>query len=131
MGGTGEQMEEEDDEEEYDFKEDKEVMAAPQKWLAIARFYSVQSFKTWVLLNELSKAWGKALDVPVRELGDNRFLVEFGVEWLWKKAIYGGPWTFWGDAIIFVPYDGLHRFSEVVIESIGLWLRIYEARLWW
>lgn len=52
--------------------------------------------------------------------------MEFDSKWLWKKAIYGGPWTFRGDVIIFVPYDGLKHFSEVVIESIALWVRIYD-----
>lgn len=116
----------EEDEEEYAFEDDEEAALAPAKWMAIARYYSGQEFKTWVLFNELSKAWGRALEVPVRELRDNRFLVEFDSEWLWKKAVFGGPWTFRGDAVIFVPYDGLKRFSEVEIESIGLWIRIYD-----
>lgn len=38
----------------------------------------------------------------------------------------GGPWTFRGDVVIFVPYDGLRCFSEVVIEHIALWVRIYN-----
>lgn len=117
---------EDDDGEEFVFEEDEELMQASHKWMAIARYYSGQDYKTWVLFNELSKAWGKTSPVPVRDLRDNRFLVEFDSEWIWKKAIHGGPWTFRGDAIIFVPYDGLQRFSEVVIESIALWVRIYD-----
>lgn len=39
--------------------------------------------------------------MPVRELCD-----EFDSEWLWKKVVFGGPWTFRGDAVIFVPYEG-------------------------
>ena len=42
------------------------------------------------------------------------------------KATQGGPWRHKGDAIIFVPYDGVTRLSEVTIESIGLWIRIYD-----
>lgn len=66
------------------------------------------------------------MPVPVHELRDNRFLVEFDSEWLWKKVLSGGQWTFRDDAVIFVPYDGMQRFSEVVIESIALWIRIYD-----
>lgn len=63
----------------------------------------------------------------VRDLRrDNRFLVEFDSEWLCKKAIHGGPWTFRGDAVIFVVYDGLKRFLEVIIDSISMWIRIYD-----
>lgn len=118
--------EEEEEEEEFVFEEDDEAMQAKAQWMAIARFYSGQEFKTWVLFNELSKAWGGALPMPVRDLRDNRFLVEFDSEWLWKKAIFGGPWTFRGDAVIFVAYDGLKRFSEIIIDSISLWIRIYD-----
>lgn len=130
IGAANEQVHEgdgddDDEEEEYVFEED-EAMQAPVKWLAVARYYSGQEFKTWVLFNELSKVWGKSLAVPVRDLGDNRFLVEFDVEWLWRKAVYGGPWTFRGDAVIFAPYDGFKRLSEVAIESVALWIRIYD-----
>lgn len=117
---------EEEDEEEYAFEDDEEAVQAPPKWLAIARFYSGQDFKTWVLFSELSKVWGRSVPVPVRDLRDNRFLVEFDTEWLWKKVVFGGPWTFRGDAVIFVPYDGLCRFSDVVIEHIALWIRFYD-----
>jgi hypothetical protein len=42
-------------------------------------------------------------------------------------VINGGPWKFrGGDAMIFVPYDGVQRTSEIQIESIMLWVRIYD-----
>lgn len=82
-----------------------------------------------MLFSELSRVWGKTQSIPVRDLGDNHFLVEFDSEWLWRKAIHGGPWTLRGIAVIFVPYDGMQRFSEVVIESIALWVRFYDIPL--
>lgn len=85
-----------EEEEEYAFEDDEEAVKTPQKWMAIARFYSGQDYKTWVLFNELSKAWGRNAPVPVRELRDNRFLVEFDSEWLWSKVLHGGLWTFRG-----------------------------------
>ena len=54
------------------------------RWLAIARYYSVKAFSTWALFSKLSSLWGKTDPIPVRELGDNRFLVEFDSEKLWK-----------------------------------------------
>lgn len=62
----------------------------------------------------------------MRELGDNRFLVEFDSERLWKRVVGGGPWRHKGDAVIFVAYDGIRRISEVAINSIALWVRIYD-----
>jgi hypothetical protein len=64
--------------------------------------------------------------LPVRELGNNRFLVEFDSEKLWSRVIGGGPWKHKRDAVIFVPYDGVCRFSDVVIDSIVLWILIYD-----
>nr|CAB3489255.1 unnamed protein product [Digitaria exilis] len=75
--GDGEQEEE----EEYVIEEEEDAVQGPC-WMAVARFYSGQVYKTGVLFNELSKAWVKALPVP--------------------------------------------RFSEVVIESIALWIRVYD-----
>jgi len=77
------------------------------------------------MFSELSAIWGKKTSIPVRELGENRFLVEFDED-LWKRVIEGGPWRHKDDAVIFVPYDGIQRLSEVMIESIALWVRIYD-----
>lgn len=38
-----------------------------------------------------------------------------------------GRGRFGGDAVIFVPYDGLKRFSDVAIDSIALWVRFYDV----
>ena len=52
-------------------------------------------------------------------------MVEFDED-LWKRVIEGGPWRHKDDAVIFVPYDVIQRLSEVMIESIALWVRIYD-----
>jgi hypothetical protein len=75
------------------------------------------------LFDDLFQLWG---DGTARDLGNNRYLVEFTAERSLNFALRGGPWTFKGDAIIMVRYDGLDRISEVVIESIPLWIRIYD-----
>jgi hypothetical protein len=65
-------------------------------------------------LNELSKSWGKKEAVPFRSLGENRYIVEFDSEKLWRRMINGGPWKFkGGDDMIFVPYDGVQMTSEI------------------
>jgi hypothetical protein len=52
--------------------------------------------------------------------------LEFSTESVLNFVLRGGPWGFKGDAIIIVRYDGLTKLSEVVIESIPLWVRIYD-----
>ena len=123
-GNQGKEDAEED--EEYAFEDDEEATQMPPRWLAIARYYSGKAFSTWAMFSELSTMWGKKEPIPVRELGDNRFLVEFDSEKLWRRVLEGGPWKHKKDAVIFAPYNGTQRMSEVVIDSIALWVRIYD-----
>jgi hypothetical protein len=114
-------------EEEYDFEQDAEAVQELKIGFALARFYSGQDFSAWTVFNELSKSWGKKEAVPFRSLGDNHYIVEFDSEKLWRRVVNGGPWKFrGGDAMIFVSYDGVQRTSEIQIESIMLWVRIYD-----
>lgn len=115
-----------EDDDEYVFEEDEEAVQMPKRWLSVARFFSGQVYSTRAMFEEMRKAWGLKEVVPYRELGDNRFLLEFGSEALVTKVTQGGPWRHKWDALIFVPYDGVKRLLEVVIESIGLWIRFYD-----
>ncbi|XP_039827478.1 uncharacterized protein LOC120689230 [Panicum virgatum] len=120
------QEEDSPDEEEYAFEDDEEAAQMQPRWFAIARYYSGKTYSTWAMFSELSSVWGRRDPIPMRELGDNRFLVEFDSENLWRRVLDGEPWKHKKDAVIFVPYDGVQRMSEVVIESIPLWVRIYD-----
>ncbi|KAF2950753.1 hypothetical protein DAI22_01g209766 [Oryza sativa Japonica Group] len=98
---------EEEDDDVLDVDLGEEVEEMKSKWLIIARFYSGQRER-------------------LGSLGDNRFLVEFACEADYNRVVYGGPWKHKGDALLVVPYDGLARPSEICIESLPLWLRIYD-----
>ena len=115
-----------DEDEEYTFEDGEEATQMHPRWMAIARYYSGKAYSTWALFSELSSLWGKKEPIHVRELGDNRFIVEFDSEKLWRRVIEGGLWKHKKDDVIFVPYDRVQRISEVVIESIALWVRIYD-----
>ena len=78
VGDTGKGGDEEED--EYAFEDDEEAKQMPKRWMAIARFYSGKAYSTWGMFNELSAVWGKQEQIPVRELGNNIFLVEFDSE---------------------------------------------------
>jgi hypothetical protein len=119
--------EEVDAEEEYDFGQDEEVVQMQEVWFVVARFYTGQDFNAWTVFTEFShKAWGRQDTVPFRSIGENHFIVNFDSEKLWRRVVEGGPWKFNGDAMIFVPYDGVRKASEIVIESIHMWVRIYD-----
>lgn len=112
-----------EDEVEFDLEEEDEDGYAQPTWLAVARYYSGRPVRARIMFAELSNAWG---EVVSRDLGDNRFLLEFPSENALNFVLRGGPWKFKGDALIVVRYDGLTRLSEVCIESIRLWIRIYD-----
>lgn len=113
----------EDEEEEFVFEDEDVDGEVEAQWLAVARYYSGKSVKAKAMFSELSNAWG---EVSSRDLGDNRFLLEFPSENSLNFVLRGGPWKFRGDALIVVRYDGFTRLSDVVIDSIPLWIRIYD-----
>jgi hypothetical protein len=63
----------------------------------------------------------------VRNLGDNKFILEFDTEPRYQYALNGGPWRHKGDALIVVPYDGFSRPLEIEINSINMWVRFYDV----
>ena len=111
--------------EEFDFDPGDVEGTVERKWFAMARYYSAQRSKG--LFAEMGAAWRSEKPIPVRPLDDNRFILEFEDEEIYKFVINGGPWRHKGDALIVMPYDGLTRPSEVVIDSIDLWLRFYDV----
>ncbi|CAL5021215.1 unnamed protein product [Urochloa decumbens] len=117
------QVVETEEEAEFVFEDDEEAVKVSSKWLAVGRFYSGRDYKARVIFSELSNAWG---EVHTRGLGDHKYLIEFPSESALNFVLRGGPWKFKGDAMIVVPYDGFTRLSEVVIETIPLWIRIYD-----
>jgi hypothetical protein len=78
----------------------------------VARFYTGQDFNASTVFTELShRAWGRQDTVPFRSIGDNRFIIDFDSEKLWRRVVEGGPWKFNGDAMIF---------------SLQMWVLIYD-----
>jgi hypothetical protein len=92
----------------------------------MARYYSRRNVSTKMLFADLFKIWGEGTS---RALSDNRYLMEFETDKCLTFVLRGGPWKFKGDALIFVRYNGLAKCSEVAIESIPLWNRIYDIHI--
>ncbi|CAO2149491.1 unnamed protein product [Urochloa humidicola] len=72
-------------------------------------------------------AWRLEKLKPVRKLEANRFIIEFESEEEYNYVIKGGQWKHKGDALIVVPYDGITRPSEVIIDSVNLWVRFFDV----
>ncbi|CAN6299744.1 unnamed protein product [Urochloa humidicola] len=75
----------------------------------------------------MEKAWHATHTLPVQRLENNRFIIEFESEHMYNFVLNGGPWRHKGDELIVVPYDGLQRPSEVVIDAVNVWLRFYDV----
>jgi hypothetical protein len=71
-------------------------------------------------------AWGIKKLGSVEKLGDYCFKLEFEKEEEKIRAIDGGLWRHRGGTLIVVHYVGLVRPSEVRIESIQLWVCLYD-----
>ncbi|CAL5097923.1 unnamed protein product [Urochloa decumbens] len=112
-------------EEEFDFDPSEGALEEQPRWFAMARFYSSQSSKG--LFDEMAKAWNADRALQVQGLENNRSIIEFESEQMYTYVINGGPWRHKGNALIVVPYDGLRRPSEVVIDAVNVWVRFYDV----
>jgi hypothetical protein len=88
-----------DDEEEFVFGEDESDKGLLRGWFAVARYCSAHSFPVKVLFSDLFSIWG---DGTARDLGSNKYLLEFSSNKSLSFVIRGGPWSFRGDAVILV-----------------------------
>jgi hypothetical protein len=117
-------IEEHEDEIEIDI--DEEDVVEVSRVLGIAVFYSRKSYNPQFLFSDMISAWGIQRLVGVEKLGDYMFKVEFTREEEEVRVIEGGPWRQKGDVVLVGHYDGLLRPSEIHIQSIGLWVRLYN-----
>jgi hypothetical protein len=110
---------------EIDLDEEEEEIS--RKFLAIAVLYSRKSFNAKHLFVEMRNTWGISSMGHIEKLSDYSFKLEFHKEEEKMKAVEGGPWKHKGGTIVVVHYDGITRPSEVCIDSISLWVRLYDV----
>jgi hypothetical protein len=123
LPGAAEEAPAAEDEDEFMFEGEDPAVGLRVGWFALARYYSSRTFPAKTLFADLFNVWGEG---SARALGDNRYLLKFETENCLNFVMRGGPWTFRGDVVIVVFYDGLTRCSSVPIESIFLWIRMYD-----
>lgn len=126
QGGASE---EEDDEDAIvvDFDEAKKHIDT--QYVAIGKFFSRRTFSTKGLFEAMQKAWGLRQGMEYKRLHDNRFLLEFQSAGDFRFATGGGPWIYRGDAFLITEYDGKSRPSDVKLNSLPVWVRIYDLPL--
>jgi hypothetical protein len=105
---------------------DGEDVVEASRVLGIAVYYSRKSYNPQFLFSDMISAWGIERLAGVEKLGDYIFKVEFTREEEKVRVIEGGPWRHKGDALLIAHYASLLRPSEIPIQSIGLWVRLYD-----
>ncbi|KAL6843195.1 hypothetical protein ACP4OV_026908 [Aristida adscensionis] len=93
---------------DIDLGEDEVLIKS--KWLVIGKYYSGKHYNVRGMFKELSVPWGSSVPAPVRELGENTFLIELDSKNSYDRVVHGGPWKHKGDALLIREYDGLPRF---------------------
>jgi hypothetical protein len=125
----GKALDEEEDKIEDSMLEldvDKEEATERSKVLGYCCLLLEEEFHPHVLFSYMIQAWSLHKLACVEKIGDYTFKVEFVKEEEKKRVLEGGPWRHKGDTLIVVHYDGLIKPSEIRIQSIGLWVRLYD-----
>lgn len=123
----GETTVEDDDAVEIELEED-EVKKAGQ-WTVLARFYSLKFPNQVALFEDMRRAWRLRAEMSYKSLKDNLFIVSFSAEGDHKFVLQGGPWLHRGDALLVADFNGLVSPSMVPLETMPIWVRIYDLPL--
>lgn len=100
-----------------------------RKWTILARFYSLKFPNQVALFEDMGRAWRLRAEMSYKSLKDNLFIVTFNAEGDHKFVLQGGPWIHRGDALIVADFNGLLSPSMVPLESVPIWVRIYDLPL--
>lgn len=78
------------------------------------------------MFREMREAWGIHGDFHAEQVDERKFLLQFASAEEKRRVVEGGPWWHKGDALIMVEYEGMARPSSVIINTIALWLLLYN-----
>ncbi|KAK3160925.1 hypothetical protein QOZ80_1BG0068340 [Eleusine coracana subsp. coracana] len=101
----------------------------PEVFLAMAYYCSEKKFSPIGLFEELNAVWGVVDLAPVERVDTHMFMITFKTKEERSRVVDGGPWRHKGDVLFVVNYDGLTRPSEVVFDSLPMWIWLYDLPL--
>ncbi|KAE8782259.1 hypothetical protein D1007_44349 [Hordeum vulgare] len=111
------------------FSGPNETVPAAKRWTLIGKACTPRAMNFGAVERSLRRAWGLHHDAQFRDLGNNIFLVHFGGEGDWKHARNNGPWKFDFNVLILKDYDGKTRPSEMIFDTVEVWVRIEDLPL--
>jgi hypothetical protein len=125
MGPPKGKEQNEEQEHELEIELDEEAVES-SKVLGTTVFYSRKIYNMQILFSDMINTWAIQRLAAVEKLGDYKFKIEFSREEEKVRIIEGGPWRHKGDVVLVAHYDGLLRPSEIRIQSIDLWVKLYN-----
>lgn len=96
------------------------------KWIVVGRFITTGTFSSSRLFQRMREIWHLRGGMEYKELAGSRFLIEFEQEGDFLHVLTGGPWTYLGDALLVVAYDGVSSVADIDIHILPIWVRIFD-----
>ncbi|KAE8812846.1 hypothetical protein D1007_10175 [Hordeum vulgare] len=110
-----------------DFEEEDDEVDEMERWklLGLYRAQKCPSAKT--LSNHFEKIWQLRTGVEFQPMESNHFVIKLFSEGDFNFVGRGGPWIYDGNALLVVSFDGDARPSESVLDSIRVWVRVFDV----
>ncbi|KAK1695860.1 hypothetical protein QYE76_012557 [Lolium multiflorum] len=96
------------------------------RWAAVGKVCSPRRLVISALERSMERAWGLHRPAQFRDLGENRFVVRFYSEGVWKHVMKNGPWKFDFNVVLLREYDGSIHPSDMVFNSMEIWVRVLD-----
>ncbi|KAM0902344.1 hypothetical protein ACQ4PT_019381 [Festuca glaucescens] len=110
-------------------EEEEELPAKPKLCRMVARYYSLKTANYNLIHKHFSEVWRIRGKMSFKPLKNNFFIITFALEGDYKFVEQGGPWT-WihlGVACLIAPLNDKAQPSDVVLDTVRLWVRFYDV----
>jgi hypothetical protein len=115
-----------------EFDEDEEpdqpLPQQPNTWRLIARYCANFKPNTTSMFNHfVEDVWRLRTGIRYAERGKNYYLITLFSQGDYDFVMRGGPWIFKRNALVIKDLGKSRRPSEMVLDSVPVWVRIYDV----
>jgi hypothetical protein len=108
-------------------EEEEEPPAKPTIWRMVVRYYSLKAVNYNLIHTHFSEVWRIRGKMSFKPLKNNFFIITFTVEGDYNFVVQGGPWIHIGVACLIAPLSDKEQPSDVVLDTVRLWVRFYDV----
>jgi hypothetical protein len=95
----------------------------------VGKLLSERIISKEVLKVPMVRAWKPTGSVSFKTLGPNLFLIDLENWWDKDHILDGRPWTFDGDLLSLLEFDGLTPIEDMEFGNAAFWVRMYRLPL--